>query len=265
MLFGAGGYLGSALAAELDRRSLPWVRGGWRTLSLPSTATFVINAAAFIPPASVALCDERPFDTLQGNLALPATLTRLCRVAGVPLAHLSTGCLWNDGQEHDEDSPIQRAFTGHCGFYVGIKALAEKEVRRHPSHYIWRVRLPFDEQAGPRNYLTKLATLPEVWMQENSVSHRADFARACLDLWQARALWGTYHVVNSGTLCAQNVAICLHERGIRSDPPVFVDRQDGACRLSNAKLLAAGVKMRSVREALDDALANWTTPPPNPT
>jgi dTDP-4-dehydrorhamnose reductase len=136
--------------------------------------------------------------------------------------------------------------------------LAEAEVRRAcPAHYIWRVRLPFDEVAGPRNYLTKLAAFAEVWDQTNSVSHRADFARAALDLWEARAPWGTYHLVNPGALAARDVVQRMAARGLFPHEPRFIDNTTGSCRLSVAKALATGIVIRGANEALDDALTRW--------
>jgi len=251
--------MGIALARELDRRGLAWQRGDWRTPVIPPSTTLVINAAAYIPKPSVIACDTQPAATIQGNLLLPLHLAHLCARHDVPLAHISTGCLWTDGQEHDEDSPPQRGFGGHCGTYVGVKILAEDAVRTtHSQHYIWRVRLPFDEFAGPRNYLSKLAAFQDVWEQVNSATHRADFARAALDLVEARAPWGTYHLVNPGSLSARDVVTRMKERGIFPHEPRFIEKGLGACRLSVEKALATGITIRSASEALDDALTRWT-------
>jgi dTDP-4-dehydrorhamnose reductase len=258
LLFGAGGYMGKALADELDRRVEAWEPGDWMSTRIRSGHRLVINAAAYIPKPSVIACDQQPDATIRGNLMLPTRLAQACFVMGIPFAHLSTGCLWTDGAEHDEASPPQRGFGGHCGFYVGTKVLAEDAVRAAcPQHYIWRVRLPFDEVANPRNYLSKLAAFHEVWDQVNSASHRADFAKAALDLWKARAPWGTYHLVNPGALSARTIVDRMAEHSILDHVPVIIPRGDGACRLSVKKALACGITIRSADEALEDALRNW--------
>lgn len=258
VLFGPNGFMGSALAAELDRRNLTWRPGNWKSPRIPSDSTLVINGAAFIPKPSVIACDVHRAATIRGNLMLPMNLAEACSKAGVPFAQISTGCLWNDGEEHDEESPPQRGFGGHCGTYVGVKIMAEEAVREiAPRHYIWRVRLPFDENSSPRNYLSKLAAFPIVWAQTNSVSHRADFAKAALDLWEAKTPWGTYHLVNPGALVAKDVVARMQAKGIFPHPPEFIDKKDGSCRLSVEKALSTGITIRSADEALEDALNRW--------
>lgn len=257
---GSSGHLGSALVSEMESRDMPWFSMDYRDHhpKFPKGTTLVINAAAFIPKPSVMACDREHSATIRGNVILPITLAEACDRAGIPFAQISTGCLWTDGLEHDEESQPQRGFGGHCGFYVGTKLLAEDAVRSAcENHYIWRVRLPFDEVANPRNYLSKLAAFPDVWDQVNSVSHRADFAKAALDLWGAKAPYGTYHLVNPGSLAATDVVSRMQKKGIFPHTPHFIDKLDGSCQLSVKKALATGIKIRSADDALNDALERW--------
>lgn len=260
-IYGSGGHLGSALVAEMEARGTKWISMDYRDHhpKFPKGTTLVVNAAAFIPKPSVIACDTQIEETIRGNVILPTMLAESCDRAGLPFAHLSTGCLWTDGEEHDEESPPQRGFGGHCGVYVGTKTLAEGAVRMAcQNHYIWRVRLPFDEIDNPRNYLSKLAAFPDVWDQVNSVSHRADFAKAALDLWEKKAPWGTYHLVNPGSLAAKDVVGRMQKAGIFLHTPHFIDKLDGSCQLSVKKALSVGIKMRSADDALNDAIARWT-------
>lgn len=217
----------------------------------------VINAAAFIPPESVSLCDNHPAETIKGNVLLPTILSAACADQGIPFAHISTGCLWSDGLTHSEEDAPTRAFTGHCGFYIGTKVLAEEEVRKSEKHYIWRVRLPFDQFDGPRNYLSKLANFKQVWVQKNSACHRVDFAKACLDLWAMRAPFGTYNMVNPGVLSVSDIVARMQLMGLVKTLPEFVLKKDGECFLSSQKLISTGVKIRNVEEAVDESLENW--------
>ena len=266
LLLGESGYLGSAFAKELDKRHLSWrtlprkVYTDWCLFNSKLTEDYVelvINCAAFIPKPSVSLCDHHPAETIQGNVLLPSMLAKACQLHDIPLAHISTGCLWSDGKEHVEDDPPQRGFGGWCGFYVGTKLLAEEEVRKHPMHYIWRVRLPFDEFDNERNYLSKLARFDTVYDQRNSISHRGDFVKACLDLWELKAKWGTYNVVNQGSIKAIGIVEHMAILGIVSKMPTVNPSYTGECRLNVDKLIAAGVKMRTAQEAVDESLNNW--------
>lgn len=272
LLLGAHGYIGSRFASELYERYIPyttwsanWSYPKWRvsveelcSMLRITVPQLVINCAAYIPPESVSLCDQNQGETIRSNVLLPLMLAQACQQSGIPFAHISTGCLWSDGQEHSEDDPPQRAFNGHCGFYIGTKVLAEEAVRANcEQHYIWRVRLPFDEVDHPRNYLSKLARFDEVWNHKNTICHRGDFVKACLDLWQMRADWGTYHCCNPGSISANDIVRRLLEYGISKDLPKMVAGQPGASLLSVRKLMNAGVKIRPVEEALEDSIKNW--------
>lgn len=216
----------------------------------------VINCAAFIPKPSVSMCDHSASDTMKGNLILPMMLAQVCGSRKIPLAHISTGCLWSDGLEHGEDDPVQRAFNGHCGFYVGVKSLAEKLIDQ-TQNYIWRVRLPFDQFDNERNYLSKLMLYKQVFNQTNSVSHRGDFVKACLDLWELRAPFGIYNVMNQGALSTPDAIQRMAHRGLIKIRPAIVHNREGECRLSVKKLLNAGVSIRSADEAFCDSIQNW--------
>lgn len=266
LLLGANGYIGSEFARELDRRGLDFIPVGrvnhfpaaFRNGLVAFKPNLVINCAAYIPAESVSLCDQNQRETIKANTLLPSQLSLCCEHHGVPFAHISTGCLWNDGLEHSEDDPPQRAFNGHCGFYIGTKVLAEEAVRNNcEKHYIWRVRLPFDEVDHPRNYLSKLARFEEVWDHQNTICHRGDFVKACLDLWQMQAAWGTYHVANPGSVFALAIAEYLVDMGIRKNHVEVLRGKEGGSLLSVRKLLDAGVKIRQVEDALEDSIKNW--------
>src|SRR5207248_2543609 len=90
----------------------------------------------------------------------------------------------------EADRPNFSFRDGPCSFYSGSKALGEEAVDGVGRNYIWRLRIPFDELDNPRNYLSKVQRYAKVYDNVNSISHRADFVRACLDLWQTGAPFG---------------------------------------------------------------------------
>lgn len=268
LLLGQSGYIGSAFMAEMARRKIPTLSPFRNYLDYTDADRFrhmlalyqpklVINCAAFIPKPSVALCDQSPSETIKGNLAFPMMLSLVCGNLDIPLAHISTGCLWSDGKEHSEEDPPQREFTGHCGFYVGVKILAERMIDQR-RNYIWRVRLPFDSLGHERNYLSKLAGYEQVFDQTNSVSHRGDFVKACLDLWKMRAPFGIYNVMNQGALATSEIVRRMAQHGLIKSPPRMLADKTGECRLSVSKLLKTGVSIRSAEDALAESIKNWT-------
>ena len=102
----------------------------------------------------------------------------------------------------------------------------------------------------------------------NSLSHRGDFVRACLDLWESRAPFGTYNLTNPGWITTREV-IALIERWLRparrfefwADDAEFYAKAARTPRsntvLDVSKLLATGVFLRPVREAVEDSLRHW--------
>jgi dTDP-4-dehydrorhamnose reductase len=270
LLLGKTGYIGSQFHEEIIKRGWDYHAVSrkehdytWNEELIPllrNDIHFVINCAAFIPKESVRLCDNFPEETIKANVVFPSTLSTLCSQFSIPVAHISTGCLWDDGQEHNEGDLPQRAFKGYCGFYVGTKWMSEQEVRNtNHNHYVWRVRLPFGEVDNDRNYLSKLVRFPKVWDHNNSVSHRGDFVKACLDLWQLRAPFGTYNVMNPGSVRAVEIVEQMLDMGIIKAMPEIVTGQPGDCQVNVEKIQKVGVKIRHVNDAIADALKNWHT------
>ena len=177
-------------------------------------------------------CDKA--DTLQGNTLLPQTIAHACAAAGIPWGHVSSGCIYSGAKivengkmraEKDMTKPELRAlvekspqtihgFTetdtpnfsfrdGPCSFYSGTKALGEEAIAGIGQSYIWRLRIPFDEFDNARNYLSKVQRYAKVYDNVNSISHRADFVKACLDTWELRAPFGIYNVTNPGFVTTQ--------------------------------------------------------------
>jgi UDP-glucose 4,6-dehydratase len=153
-------------------------------------------------------------------------------------------------------------------FYSGTKALAEETIADVGQCYIWRLRIPFDEFDHPRNYLTKLQCYPKVYDNVNSISHRGDLVGACLDLWERRAPFGIYNLTNPGFVTTRLVVALVQgflkpERRFEfwaNDEEFYrvaAKTPRSNCVLDVSKVLAAGVKLRPVGEALEDALRNW--------
>lgn len=167
----------------------------------------------------------------------------------------------------ESDAPNFSFRSPPCSFYSGTKALGEEAILPLGGGYLWRLRIPFDEFDNPRNYLTKVQTYSKVYNNVNSISHRADFARACLDLWDKRAPFGIYNVTNPGWITTRYVIQQIQK--ILKPGKAFEFWADDAefykfakaprsnCVLDTNKLLEAGVKIRSVEEALQQSLRSW--------
>jgi UDP-glucose 4,6-dehydratase len=260
---------------------------------------FVVNAAGYTGKPNVDACELHKADTLQGNTLFPQTVAQACAAAKIPWGHVSSGCIYSGAKvvvkgkkrtEKDFTKPELRAlveksrksihgFTetdtpnfsfrdGPCSFYSGTKALGEEAIVGIGKSYIWRLRIPFDEFDNARNYLSKVQRYAKVYDNVNSVSHRADFVRACLDTWKLRAPFGIYNVTNPGFVTTKHV-VQLIEKYLKlakkfefwsSDEEFYkvaAKTPRSNCVMDTSKLLAAGVKIRGVEEALEHSLKNW--------
>lgn len=260
---------------------------------------FLINSAGYTGKPNVDACELDKAGTLLGNALLPQTIAHACQAAGIPWGHVSSGCIYSGAKiseggkartEKDMTKPALHAlaeakspailgFTeqdtpnfsfrdGPCSFYSGSKALGEEAMAGIGQSYIWRLRIPFDEFDNKRNYLSKVQRYPKVYENVNSISHRADFVRACLDTWEKRAPFGIYNVTNPGYVTTRHVVELIEK--ILKPARKFEFWKDDAefyqtaaktprsnCIMDTTKLLAAGVKIRGVEEALEDALKHW--------
>lgn len=265
-LFGHG-YMAEALVGEMYFRNIDFKRNTAPCSeynyfdvmqALKRSPSLVINAAAYVPLPSVDLCKNDPAKTILGNVCFPQILANACQESGVPLMHLSTACLYDEQREYTEEDEPTRGWNGYCGVYVGSKLGGEHLVREYEKHYILRLRLPFDEFDHPRNYLSKLASFETVYDHVNSLTHRGDFAKWTLDLWQKNAPFGTYSCVNTGQIAATETLYEMTRiKGWHKVPRIVKSPDTTGARLSNAKLGSVIGPVRSVQEAVRDAIDNW--------
>ena len=234
---------------------------------------FVINAAGYTGKPNVDACESDKDNTFFGNVIVPKTIGDVCSMLRIPWGHVSSGCIYSgdngNGSGFSEDDEPNFSFTSPpCSFYSGTKAAAEKLLKQHDSMpYIWRLRIPFDEYDSPRNYLTKLMTYDKLLEANNSISHRYDFCDACVQLLEMKATPGIYNVCNPGFIKTSEVVKGLQDvLNLDRKFQFFKDESNfmknvktyrSNCVLNVTKLLDAGVKIRPVTEALNDALRNW--------
>jgi dTDP-4-dehydrorhamnose reductase len=259
----------------------------------------VINCAGFTGKPNVDACELDKAGTLAGNTLLPQTIAHACAAARIPWGHISSGCIYSGAKisengkvrvERDmlqpalhalaeTKSPVIHGFTETdvpnfsfrnppCSFYSGTKALGEEALAGIGQSYVWRLRIPFDEFDNKRNYLSKIQRYAKVYENVNSVSHRADFVKACLDTWALRVPFGTYNVTNPGYVTTRHV-VDLIEKHLKparkfeywaNDEEFYktaAKTPRSNCIMDVSKLLGVGVKVRPVEEALEHSLKNW--------
>jgi dTDP-4-dehydrorhamnose reductase len=271
-----------------------------RTALQKEKPEFVINAAGFTGKPNVDACESRRGETIVGNVILAQTVAQACEAAGVRLGFVSSGCVYTGAKVRRECGTwaVENRLTGplvsellanrsdrvagftetdepnfcfahnNCSFYSGTKALAEEVMEKFPDFYVWRLRIPFDEFDGPRNYLSKIQRYPKVYQNWNSISHRGDYVVACLESWLQKIPGGVYNVVNSGYISTREVVEKIRTKLKPDWKPEFWASDDefyrfGAitprsnCILDPGKLLKSEIRIRPLEEALEEALDRW--------
>ena len=283
LLLGASGYIGGAFKAAMEKRN-------FQTLA-PSRAqinycnfkvlrqyirelggiAFLINAAGFTGKPNVEQCEVRREETLQGNLLLPQMLSHLASVENFRWLQIGTGCIYNGangGNGFSEDDEPNFSFKyNNCSFYSGVKAMAEAYLKEDSRCYVARLRIPFDENDGPRNYITKLLTYPKTYDNINSITHIGDFVKTCLDLYERDCPTGIYNITNEGGISTREVVQMIQEiLNPEREFEYFADDNEfyrvakaprSNCILDTKKLISLGLSVRPVRDALREALKKW--------
>jgi dTDP-4-dehydrorhamnose reductase len=162
-----------------------------------------------------------------------------------------------------------------CSFYSGTKALAEEAIRGVGQSYIWRIGDTFNEIEDPANLLSRLQTNLKVHDIISSISHVDDAVRACLNMWDIGAAFGIYNIINPGAISTRQIVEMIQEilRPNREfhfwkDDDEFYRSGPQPLRshpiLNVSKLLANGIPLRPVRDALKDSLKRWKTAASSP-
>jgi dTDP-4-dehydrorhamnose reductase len=284
LILGGFGYVGQAFQSRLTKMGVAYkvVKRSEIDYLNPSNLkaileaykiSFLINAAGFTGKPNVDACEEYKALCLQGNAVLPGVVGDVCALAGVPWGHISSGCIFTGcrtgGEGFTESDPPNFTFRqNNCSFYSGSKALGEEAISSLPNVYVWRLRIPFNYQDGPRNYLTKLMRYDRLLDATNSISELDEFVAACLSCWQKRLPFGIYNVTNPGSITTQEVVSHILKSGVIKKCFSFFENESefmriaaktprSNCVLSSGKLASMGIELTEVNEAIIRDLQRW--------
>ena len=284
-LLGGSGYVGQAYQKLISRKGIPFKNLQRKELDYTNVATliealkadkpeFLINAAGYTGKPNVDACETDKTNCLFGNAVLPGRIAEACEATNTPWGHVSSGCIYTgfreDGTEFtEEDEPNFTFRQNNCSFYSGTKALGEEVLKGRPNVYLWRLRIPFDNIESPRNYLTKLMRYDSLLEATNSISQLEEFVASTFACWEKRIPYGTYNITNPGTVTTREVVELIKESGLSTKSfNFFKDESEfmakaaktprSNCIMSSEKLAAAGITMTPVKQAIRQALSNWT-------
>lgn len=283
-LLGGRGYVGQAYQRLFKAMSIDFKTIVRESMDYTDVATleaalkrdrpdFLINAAGFTGKPNVDACEDARDACLFGNAVLPGRIARACGEAGILWGHVSSGCIYTGSREDgiaftEQDEPNCTFRQDNGSFYSGSKALGEEVLSNAEGVYIWRLRMPFNHQDGPRNFLSKLMRYEKLLDATNSISQLDEFAAATFASWQKKLQPGTYNVTNPGQVTTREVVEWIRESGVCEREFRFFESEQefmrtaartprSNCVISSAKLAAAGIHLTPVKQAVQTALANW--------
>ena len=294
LILGANGYVGSAFKellkssnrafkgfsrAEIDYTQLETLK----EILEETKPEFLINAAGYTGKPNVDACETNKADCLNGNALLPGTIKKACETFDISWGHVSSGCIYTGDRDGgggftEECTPNFSFRTNNCSFYSGTKALGEELLVDAQKCYIWRLRIPFNHESSPRNYLNKLITYKSLLEAKNSISHLEEFVAACVSCFEKEVPFGTYNLTNPGYITTREVTQLMIQEGKRreskgqknpfpKDFNFFEDEHDfmkkaantprSNCIMNTSKMEKAGIFMNPVQVALENSLKNW--------
>ena len=231
---------------------------------------FVINAAGYTGKPNVDACELAKAECLSGNAVLPGIIREVCEDLNIPWGHVSSGCIYSgrraDGEGWKEvDEPNFSFRSSPCSFYSGTKALGEEVLKGADNCYIWRLRIPFNEERSPRNYLQKLLNYDSLLEAENSVSHLEEFIQKCVECFEKEVEPGIYNMTNPGSVTTRQVTEWMREEGVTNKQFQFFEDEEqfmtkaaktprSNCVLDTTKAEKAGIGMRPVEEAMRESM-----------
>jgi dTDP-4-dehydrorhamnose reductase len=231
LLLGASGYIGEAFAKELQRRKTNFVPLSRHQVDYTRfdalleflktrKPAFVINAAGYTGKPNVDACELHKADTLQGNTLFPQTVAQACATAKIPWGHVSSGCIYSGAKIVEKGKTrVEKDFTK-----PELRALVEKSPQS--IHGFTETDTPnFSFRDGPCSFYSGTKALGE----EAKAIERILKPKRKFEFWKSDE---EFYKVAAKTP--------------RSN-----------CVMDTTKLLATGVKIRGVEEALEDSLKNW--------
>ncbi len=284
LILGGNGYVGTAFQKHLQQMRLPFEVISRSVVDYSDESSllrlieqrrpeFLINAAGYTGRPNVDACELHRTECLQGNAVLPGVIRSACEKVGLPWGHVSSGCIYTgakpDGNGFtEEDAPNFSFRQNNCSFYSGCKALGEELLSGAADCFIWRLRIPFNEIDGPRNYISKMMRYDCLLQATNSLSQLDEFAAACVACWTKRVPYGIYNLTNPGFVTTEDVVALIKRHGLTQKAFRFFDSEDqfmklaaktprSNCVLDTTKAEQLKLPMRPITEALEIALRNW--------
>lgn len=189
----------------------------------------IINALGIVGKPNVEWCEDNKHETLYGNVDIPVDLGWAAAKRGIPMIHISTGCIFSDTEGKTIFSTdAEPNFLE--SFYSRTKADAEYQLRMLQEHNpearieIHRIRMPFFVDDDPRNLINKLLAYDTLVDSPNSMTCLEDYVDYVVkraeeiiadapDEFEPKGWFSIQHAVNKEPLAHSEIIEFLKEFG----------------------------------------------------
>jgi dTDP-4-dehydrorhamnose reductase len=284
LVFGSSGYVGQEFVKQLHKTNhIVVCAPSHKTYKTQSCITKLIrsvnpvhvyNASGYTGKPNVDAAEYEKDKCFFGNVLLPTWIAEATDAMKIPFAHVSSGCIYNGYQKKytEKDEPDFSFAQNNCSFYSGTKAQAEELLKNYENTYILRLRIPFNNEHNPRNYLTKLLNYNTILDFDNSISHKEEFVNTCIKIVnKADVPTGIYNLTNEGHVNASFVLDLFkkhhpHLKDKIEKKKFFSSIEDfmnvaiaprSNCILDTTKANLQGVNMRDAREVVEECVKTY--------
>ena len=273
LITGARGLLGGAVAREfadrhevvaLDRGALDVTSDdAVRSVIAAERPSVIVNCAAW---NDVDGAEDEPARALRVNAFAVRSLVRAAAESDASLVHFSSDFVFDGERDrpYGEQDPANPR-----GVYAASKLLGDWFALESPRAYLLRVESLFGPPGPGGARRGSLGTIvdriregievPVFVDRIVSPTYTPDIARAARALLERAAAPGLYHCVNTGHASWAQIAeraasimgVPFRMRPLTLETAKLRARRPRYCAMSNEKLAAAGVPMRSWEDALE--------------
>lgn len=269
-VLGSTGYVGNKICEYLILKNIPY-----KTFSMREkyhlryfiqkwNIAYLINCSAYVGEKGIQDCELNPSLTYQANVDNVSYLINLCRDYDLTLSHISTGCIFQGNYFWTEDSTP----NFNNSIYNNSKIDSEKIANMYDKSFIFRLRIPFDYIDHPKNIISKMKKFDKVGIQPNSLTNINDFARIVVDHTLNYFNYGTFNVVNPGSITFNDIKRIMKERNIISDEwtvlseekelELFQNKKSNVT-LSSQKIISNGYQLDEIYTSINKCLDNWNS------
>ena len=282
-LLGASGYVGTAFKQYFDSNKIPYcnyqIRFDFDESELVNFITSnkvkaIFNCAGYTGKPNVDACESHKVETLQANAFLPKKLSNICNKHGIKLVQISSGCIFNDTQceqglppsreFRDFDTPNFTFMDKKASWYSGTKALGETLINGY-NNLICRLRIPFNGEVNPRNYITKIINYQTLLNSTNSFSQLQEFVQAVYTLYIHDA-GGIFNITQPGYITTKEVVELLQKYELVTEKQYFnsIEEFEATCATPRSNCVLDshyanmwGANLTPIKQAMEEAIIKY--------